>query len=115
MNSRLSEATRIKWTLSSDSHYQMSNRFATACKLTEMGYSVILVYLGFLGAEEMRNQGAPIASAADWERQVFEHSKPLFPEVVWNQPHSVNGQWIIPLIRSTEIDYDQPVGTFIVT
>jgi hypothetical protein len=106
--------TGMKWALSSDSRYQMSNRFASACKLAELGYWVILVYLGFLNAAEMRDKGNPIISAENWKRLVAEHSKPLFPELVWNQPYKIRGQWFIPLIRSTEIDYDRPVRDFVV-
>jgi len=100
--------TGMKWALSCDSRYQMSNRFASVGKLAELGYWVILVYLGFLNTVEMRNEGNPIASAGDWEKLVVAHSKRLFPEIVWNQPLKVHGQWFIPLIRSTEIGYDRP-------
>jgi hypothetical protein len=106
--------TGMKWALSSDFRYQMSNRFASACKLAELGYWVILVYLGFLNATEMRDKGNLIASAGNWKHLIVAHSKPLFPESVWNQPHKVHGQWVIPLIRSTEMDYDRPVSRFVV-
>ena len=104
----------MKWALSCDSRYQMSNRFASVCKLAELGYWVMLVYLGFLNAAEMGDEGNPIASAGNWGGLVMAHSEPLFPESVWNQPHKVHDQWFIPLIRSTEMDYDRPAREFIV-
>jgi hypothetical protein len=81
----------------------MSNRFAWACKLTELGMPVILVYLGFLSATEMQDLGEPLPSAVEWEALVRAHGKDLVPEPVWNQTIQVNGQQLVPLIRSTEI------------
>lgn len=106
--------TGIKWSLSCDARYQMSNRFASACELSKLGYSVILVYLGFINANEMKDKGKPIASAEYWKRLVEEHSKPLFPSCVWGQPQKVHAQWIVPLIRSTMIGYNHPIEEFVV-
>jgi hypothetical protein len=44
------------WTLSRDSHYQLTNRFAWAWKLASMGVPVVLGYLGFQGAAEMKDR-----------------------------------------------------------
>jgi hypothetical protein len=49
----LASETGRPWALARDHHYQMSNRFAWAWKLTELGVPVILVYLGFLGCDDM--------------------------------------------------------------
>lgn len=102
----LREATALPWNLSRDSHYQMANRFAWAWKLTQVGFPVVLVYLGFLGAQEMSDRGKPFANASDWEQLVKAHSAPLFPPSVWNRRLTCNGQALIPLIRSLE----QPLG-----
>jgi hypothetical protein len=99
----LSEATLLNWKLSRDTHYQMSNRFAWSWKLTELGFPVVLVYLGFLRAEEMRDRGNPFADHAEWEQAVKEHSKSLFSPEVWDRKWSVNEQPLIPLIRSLEL------------
>ena len=90
------------WNLSRDSHYQMANRFAWAWKLTELRLPVILVYLGFLTAEEMRDRGTPLAADADWQRLVRSHSEPLVPAGIWNQKWELHGQPFIPMIRSIE-------------
>lgn len=95
-------ATIPGWSLSRDSHYQMSNRFAWAWKLTDLGIPVILVYLGFLNATEMADIGNPFATGSDWETLVNSHSEPLFPAAVWDQKWKLNGQSFIPLIRSVE-------------
>ena len=106
----LADETGLPWALSRDWNYQMSNRFAWSCKLTELGIPVILVYLGFLNAEEMRKGKAqkPFADHAEWEALVKSHSHPLFPEEVWDRPWTLHDQSFIPLIRSLDMPYDRP-------
>ena len=94
-NSALKNGTRrLWWKLSRDHCYQMSNRFAWSCKLAELGYPVILVYLGFLNAEEM---GTDIFGGHDnWASLVKKHSQPLFHESTWNKEWNVHGQPFVP-------------------
>lgn len=98
----LHQATSLDWHISHESHYQMSNRFAWSWKLTEQGFSVILVYLGFLNADEMKDKGNTFTQHEDWDMHVKSHNKPLFPAEVWNQQWTVNEQAFIPLIKSIE-------------
>jgi hypothetical protein len=99
----LAEETRLTWALSRDWNYQMSNRFAWAWKLTDLGIPVVLVYLGFPRAKEMDDEGEPLANAEDWQGLVKSHSQVLFPETVWDQRWTCGGQAFIPLIRSLEM------------
>ena len=104
-NISLSAETKLSWSLSIEHHYQMSNRFAWAWKLTELGFPIILVYLGFLNADEMGNKSVPCVPFADhrsWEKIVKSQSATLFPENVWNNRWLVHGQPFIPLISSCE-------------
>ncbi len=98
----LSDETKLTWSLSRDSHYQMSNRFALAWKLTELGIPVILAYLGFISCEEMGKgeKQRPVSSQEEWEEMVRVHSRPLFPDEVWNRELRVCGQSLIPIIRT---------------
>ena len=107
----LADQTGYMWDLSRDHRYQMSNRFAWAWKLTELGYPVILVYLGFLGAVEMRKgrEQNPLNSHADWEDLAKAHSQPLFPHEVWDRQWDINGQPFVPRICSINIGYDAPM------
>jgi hypothetical protein len=111
-NERLIANTNLWWKLSRDRCYQMSNRFAAACKLTELGFPVILVYLGFLNANEMKDKGQPLGTHQEWERLVKTHSQPLLPNEVWGKSWRLHNQLFIPLIRSVEIAYDQPIKEF---
>jgi hypothetical protein len=103
-NASLSVETKLRWSLSRDSHYQMSNRFAWAWKLTEIGIPVILAYLGFIGCEEMRkgDKQRPISSEEEWEEMLRVNSRPLFPGEVWNREWCVHGQSLIPIIRTSK-------------
>lgn len=99
----LAEDTRLTWALSRDWNYQMSNRFAWAWKLADLGIPVVLVYLGFLSAKEMSDEGKPLANATDWQNLVKRHSQALFPAMVWDHRWTCGGQPLIPLIRSLEL------------
>jgi len=99
----LAEDTGLAWALSRDWNYQMSNRLAWAWKLTDLGIPVVLVYLGFLNADEMKDRGQPLADDADWQNLVKRHSRVLFPATVWNHSWMCGGQPFIPLIRSLEM------------
>ena len=79
-NISLANQANLDWALSHERHYQMANRFAWSWKLTELGYPVILVYLGFLRAEDMRRgrEQTPFDSHAEWRGLVKAHSEPLF-------------------------------------
>ena len=98
----LSESTSLPWAISRDTHYQVCNRFVWAWKLAELGVPVVLVYLGFLQANEMADQGVPFADHKEWKTLVEDHTAQLFPRQIWNRGWSVNGVPFIPLIRSVE-------------
>ena len=105
----LASFTGLPWKLSRDRCYQMSNRIAWSRKLTELGYPVILVYLGFLNAREMLDQGDPFANHAEWEAHVKAHSRSMVPDIVWDKRWNVHGRPFISCIRSLETPYDAPL------
>ena len=96
----LSSASGLAWHLSRDSHYQMSNRFAWSWKVTTMGIPVVLVYLGFVKADEMKDRGVPFDNHEQWKQLVEAQSQTLFPNTVWGKAWGVNGTELIPLVRS---------------
>jgi hypothetical protein len=91
------------WTLSTDANYQLCNRFAWGWKLASIGVPVMLVYLGFLRAEEMRDQGMPFADGEQWERLVRDHSRGIAPAAVWDRPILVDGTPLRAKIMSMEV------------
>lgn len=103
-NTQLRHFTGLPWVLSRDRCYQLSNRFAMATKLTEMGYGVILVYLGFLRAGEMAPRTL-LADDAHWRTVVLEHSRPVVPASAWDRELNLNGQPFVARIRSHCIEF----------
>jgi hypothetical protein len=89
------------WSLTSESRYQMANRFAWAWKIAALGRPVILVYLGFTNALEMAEHGNVLRDAAHWKDLVMNHGG--VPRTIWETPLDVGGQVLIPLIRNTEL------------
>jgi hypothetical protein len=103
----LAEETGLTWALSRDWNYQMSNRFAWAWKLADLGIPIVLVYLGFLRVRDMSDKGKPLgepfADDLDWRRAVNRHSQALFPAEVWGRRLMCRSVPFIPLIRSREV------------
>ena len=91
------------WNLTRDSHYQLTNRFAWAWKLAELGVPVVLVYLGFLNATEMSDQGSPFRDARHWRDCLLNHAQGLVPEQAWETPLLPGNAPLIPLIRSVDL------------
>ncbi len=101
-NSGLDGALK-RWALSRDSHYQLSNRFAWTWKLTTLGVPVILVYLGFLNAVEMSDQGQPFNSYRAWDICIRNHAKNIVPDDAWEKKLEINGTSVCFLIRSMQL------------
>ncbi len=97
-------ASGTPWTISHDSHYQLSNRFAWSWKLASLDVPVVLLYLGFLNACDMSDQGCIFLSRADWERTLKSHSQGIVPEACWGKWLDISGTPMIPIIRA----FDQP-------
>jgi hypothetical protein len=90
------------WTLSIESHYQLSNRFAWAWKVASLGVPAVLVYLGFLNADEMAR---PFRSHGAWEACLLNYANGTVPRGVWNSDSlKVNDCPLIPLIRSAGVN-----------
>jgi hypothetical protein len=79
---------------------------------SEIGPSpVVLVYLGFLGAQEMGlGAQAPFANPQAWISLVKKHSSTLFPEEIWNNQWDLHGQAFFPLIRSINCPLNVPIA-----
>ncbi len=98
---------KVGWNLSRDSHYQLANRFAWGWKLASMGVPVVLVYLGFLGADDMAAPYVPLRDHEHWKDAVLEYSRDIVPVDVWETPIKIGDVQLIPLIRSLRVNLPQ--------
>jgi hypothetical protein len=103
------------WHLRADSHYQLCNRFAWAWKLAAMGVPVVLVYLGFLNADEMADVGPsfvgpPFTSPRHWDECVRAYAEGVVPAEVWERRLDVGGTPLRAVIRALDFRW----GTFAV-
>ena len=100
-NDALASITDGHWDLSKDHHYQVANRFAWSWKLASLGVPVILVYLGFLHADEMRaRHSRPLSSPEDWVDAVRTHTDGVVDAACWETTLEVDGTPLRPMIRS---------------
>ena len=103
----LQRVTESPWNLSLDHHYQLSNRFAWSWKLASLGIPVVLVYLGFLNANEMTNRGDTFPSEKHWKDALEDHCDGIADQSCWGRCWNIKGTTLIPLIRT--YDFDQPL------
>ena len=88
------------WNLTATTHYQLANRFAWSWKVASLGVPVVLVYLGFLEADEMVDVGGPLGSPDAWEELVRHHGHGIVPDCVWHQPLMIGDVPLHACIRS---------------
>ena len=62
-----------------DSHYQLANRLAFTWKLAMLGFSVVLLYLGFTGDDGIRDVSPPFSDGEDWGRAFNRYAKSAVP------------------------------------
>jgi hypothetical protein len=66
--------------ISRDSHHQLANRLAFTWKLATLGIPVVLIYLGFIGDEGIREDaGAPFSDDRDWQQAFSEYVSRTIP------------------------------------
>jgi hypothetical protein len=102
------ESNEDEFKLKIEKAYQLSNRFAFAWKLANEGIPVVLVYLGFLNAEEMGNNF--FQKHDDWHNYVINKTKSIIPQQAWNQTFEVNGTPLTFLIKSAKVEINPEVS-----
>ncbi len=98
-NAGLRKLTGGPWQLSIESHYQLSNRFAWSWKLAALRVPVVLVYLGFLKAQDMRHDGDLFQCANDWRDRLKRYCSGVVDETCWDKTLDVERIPLVPLIR----------------
>ena len=63
---------------------------------------MILVYLGFLNAAEMTDQGQPFRSAIEWSDLIRSHAEGIVPNDAWDRPIDINGTKMRAIIQSVD-------------
>ena len=105
-NAELQSATGRQWFISRDDHYQLSNRFAWSWKLASLGIPVVLLYLGFLNAQDMACDGRLFRCEAEWERVMKEYCEGIVDESCWGRILDIAGVALIPLIRGVDQHFE---------
>ena len=95
----LQSATGKDWNISRDTHYQLSNRFAWSWKLVSLCIPVVLVYLGFLNAQDMTGKEL-FRSCDHWEKALMDYSKDVIDNTCWGKWLEFDGVPLLPLIRA---------------
>ena len=99
-NAGLSKLTGGSWCLSAKHHFQLANRFAWSWKLAAFGVPVVLLYLGFLDAVEMKDRGSPFGNEDEWRNTLLEHCRGVIDAMCWERTLEVGGTPLLPLIRT---------------
>ena len=91
------------FSLTVESHYQLCNRFAWSWKIASLGVPVILVYLGFLNADDMAERGqTTFNSDFAWDKAVRNYGRGIVPDEAWTKKLDISGTPFIPIIRAMD-------------
>lgn len=95
-----------KFNLTSNHHYQLSNRFAFAWKLADMGIPVVLVYLGFLNCNEMHanKEDHMFTRREEWLADLQKYGQKTVPESIWGRTLNVNGTPLTFLCEAVDVN-----------
>ena len=88
--------------------------FAWSWKLASLGIPVVLLYLGFLNAQDMANDGPLFRSEAEWTHVLKDHCRDAVDETCWGAWLDFAGVPLIALIRGIDQPFDpndEEVGT----
>lgn len=87
--------------ISRDNCYQLSNRIAHAWWLANKGIPVVLMYLGFLKADDMQDGKRTIfGTTSDWENCFFAHAKKVGVDKIINKWVNCGQSSFITICRS---------------
>ena len=86
-----------------DSHYQLANRVAMTWKLASLHVPVVLVYIGFIGDQEIRDVGRPFQTDEHWLDVFTTHVQHILPKGFTEREIDVGGTPMWMLVRSQRI------------
>ncbi len=107
---------KYNYNLSPDTHYQLSNRIAWSIKLASLGIPVVLIYLGFMNAEEMKAsisiKDSLIKGINDWKELVEKYSgevgfkkweEPIPGKDLQEEGSTITSSFAYPIVRAVDI------------
>jgi hypothetical protein len=94
--------------ISRDKSYQLSNRIAFAWRLASWGVPVVLIYLGFLADEGIRDAGEPLKDASTWEDLVAHHLEAVGASSLAGGPNDCGAAPFWLLVRSRQVLSQSP-------
>jgi hypothetical protein len=86
-----------------DTHYQLSNRVAFAWKLASLGIPTVLVYLGFLGDDGIKDAGPPFTDEAHWRGVFGAYAHGIVPESTFERRIDCGAAPFWLLVRSRAV------------
>jgi len=89
--------------LSLERHYQLANRLAWSWKLASLGIPIVLIYLGFLGDEGMRDVGEPLRDHTHWNNLMRVYMQGVAPEAALERQIKCGDAEFWFLIRSLPV------------
>jgi len=89
--------------ISHGTHYQLSNRVAFAWKLASLGVPTVLVYLGFLGDDGIREVGPSFSDPAHWNSVFFDYARSVVPRDSFEKRIDCIGAPMWILVRSRSV------------
>lgn len=66
---------------------------------------MVLVYLGFLHADEMAHRGRPFTSDREWRSEMLKHSAALVPDSAWDQRLETEGAPMWTTLRTMDLKW----------
>ena len=67
---------------------------------------VVLLYLGFLNARDMQDDGDLFQSESDWRHTVLDYGRGVVDESCWEKTLDFEGVPLMPLIRVFEQPFE---------
>lgn len=89
--------------VSRDTHYQLSNRLAFSWKLASLGIPVVLIYLGFMGDDGIRDAGEPFRDDANWRAAFSEYAASVVPIELFEMRHDFGSAPVWLGVRSARV------------
>ncbi|WP_426440088.1 hypothetical protein [Bradyrhizobium genosp. P] len=94
--------------LSCNNNYQLSNRIAYAWKLASMGIPIALIYLGFIGDENIAVDPHRLLVQSSWQSSFDLHSAKVFPSALQSQPIDCGAASFWLLVRDLPVLNQSP-------